>query len=162
MIFGPQNTEFIGTSLDRLGTAYDLGIRVLQLTYQRQNWVGSGCGERVDGGLTTFGRAFVREMNELGIVVDISHCGQVTGVDAIEASSAPVIVSHGHPNADRAARPGEGRPPARRAGGEGRRDRADRAVDVLLPARRSRPAARASPTSRGTSSTSSSGSASTT
>jgi membrane dipeptidase len=99
VILGPQNTEFIGTSLDRLGTAHDLGIRILQLTYQRQNWVGSGCGERVDGGLTTFGRAFVRQMNELGIVVDISHSGQVTGVDAIEASTAPVIVSHGHPNA---------------------------------------------------------------
>ena len=99
IIFGPQNTEFLGTDLHLLGTAYDLGIRVLQLTYQRQNWVGSGCGERRDGGLTSFGRAFVREMNELGIVVDVSHCGQVTGRDAVDASRAPVILSHAHPNA---------------------------------------------------------------
>ncbi len=98
IIFGPQSTEFIGTSLDHLGIAYDLGIRILQLTYQRQTWVGSGCGEARDGGLTTFGHAFVREMNALGIVVDISHCGQTTGSDAIEASTTPVIVSHGHPN----------------------------------------------------------------
>ena len=98
IILGPQNTEFIGLNLDHLGTAYDLGVRVLQLTYQRQNWVGSGCGERRDAGLTNFGREVVREMNELGIVVDVSHCGQVTGADAIEWSTTPVIVSHGHPS----------------------------------------------------------------
>ena len=97
IIFGPQNTEFVGTQLEHLGTAYDLGVRILQLTYQRQNWVGSGCGERHDAGLTTFGRAFVTEMNQLGIVVDVSHCGQVTGMDAVEASQAPVILSHAHP-----------------------------------------------------------------
>jgi membrane dipeptidase len=97
IIFGPQNTEFIGTDLDILGTAYDLGVRILQLTYQRQNWVASGCGERRDGGLTMFGREFVREMNSLGIVVDVSHCGQTTGADAIEWSTTPVVVSHGHP-----------------------------------------------------------------
>jgi membrane dipeptidase len=98
IIFGPQNTEFIGTELSHLATAYDLGVRILQLTYQRQNWVGSGCGERRDGGLTNYGREFVREMNRLGIVVDVSHCGQVTGADAIETSETPVIVSHGHPS----------------------------------------------------------------
>ncbi len=98
IIFGPQNTEFLGTDLGLLGTAHDLGIRILQLTYQRQNWVGSGCGERRDGGLTMFGREFVREMNELGIVVDVSHCGQLTGRDAVEASRDPVILSHAHPN----------------------------------------------------------------
>ena len=98
IIFGPQNTEFIGTDLHVLGSAHDLGVRILQLTYQRQNWVASGCGERRDGGLTMFGRQFVRAMNELGIVVDVSHCGQVTGADAIAWSSTPVIVSHGHPS----------------------------------------------------------------
>ncbi|HUG47361.1 MAG TPA: membrane dipeptidase [Candidatus Limnocylindria bacterium] len=98
IIFGPQNTEFIGTDLNVLGTAYDLGVRILQLTYQRQNWVGSGCGERRDAGLSMFGRELVSEMNELGIVVDVSHCGQVTGADAIEVSRTPVVVSHGHPS----------------------------------------------------------------
>jgi len=98
IILGPQNVEFIGTNLKLLGTTYDLGVRILQLTYQRQNMVGSGCGERRDAGLTHFGRTLVREMNALGIVVDISHCGPVTGRDAIEVSTTPVIVSHGHPS----------------------------------------------------------------
>jgi membrane dipeptidase len=99
IIFGPQNTEMIGTDLSLLGTFYDLGVRVLQLTYQRQNWVGAGCGERRDGGLTRFGRDLVREMNALGIVVDVSHGGAVTARDAIEFSTTPVIFSHAHPAA---------------------------------------------------------------
>lgn len=99
IIFGPQNTEMIGTDLDFLGTFYDLGVRVLQLTYQRQNWVGCGCGEERDGGVTKFGREMIREMNDLGIVVDVSHCGSVTARDAMEISSTPVIFSHAHPKA---------------------------------------------------------------
>jgi membrane dipeptidase len=99
VIFGPQNTEMIGTDLAFLGTFYDLGVRILQLTYQRQNWVGSGCGEKRDGGLTTFGRKMVGAMDELGILVDLSHCGAVTSRDAIELSRNPVIFSHAHPSA---------------------------------------------------------------
>jgi membrane dipeptidase len=98
IILGPQNTEFIGTDIAYLGTAYDLGVRILQLTYQRQNWVGSGCGEERDGGLSTFGRQLVREMDSLGMVVDLSHCGAQTAEDAIRTSRHPVIFSHAHPN----------------------------------------------------------------
>ncbi|HUG47353.1 MAG TPA: membrane dipeptidase [Candidatus Limnocylindria bacterium] len=99
IIFGPQNTEFIGTEMDKLVAAYELGVRVLQLTYQRQNWVGAGCGEANDGGLSTFGRALVKQMDELGIVVDLSHCGAQTSAQAIELSANPVIFSHAHPYA---------------------------------------------------------------
>jgi membrane dipeptidase len=99
IIFGPQNTEMLGTDLDLLGTFYDLGVRILQLTYQRQNWVGSGCGERRDAGLTRFGHDLVHEMNALGIVVDVSHCGPITARDAMEFSTTPVIFSHAHPYA---------------------------------------------------------------
>jgi membrane dipeptidase len=99
IIFGPQNTEFVGTDLRKLEAAYVLGVRILQLTYQRQNWVGSGCGERRDAGLTTFGRSLVRHMDELGIVVDLSHCGIETTAEAIELSSNPVVFSHAHPAA---------------------------------------------------------------
>jgi membrane dipeptidase len=99
IIFGPQNTEFIGTDLRKLEAAYELGVRVLQLTYQRQNWVGAGCGEARDAGLTTFGRALVQEMADLGIVVDLSHCGAETSAQAIKASPHPVIFSHAHPAA---------------------------------------------------------------
>ena len=97
IIFGPQNTEMLGKDLDNLGTFYDLGVRVLQLTYQYQNYVGAGCGETHDAGLTTFGRRFVKEMNALKIVVDVSHGGRQTALDAMEVSSTPVIISHAHP-----------------------------------------------------------------
>ncbi len=97
IILGPQNTEMMGAELSLLGTFHDLGVRVLQLTYQRQNWIGTGCGEKVDGGLSTYGRRFVQEMNELGIVVDVSHCGEQTGADAAAVSKKPVIFSHAHP-----------------------------------------------------------------
>lgn len=99
VIYGPQNTEMIGTDLAFLGTFYDLGVRILQLTYQRQNWVGSGCGEKRDGGLTGFGRKLVSAMDAMGIVVDLSHVGAATSRDAIELSRNPVILSHAHPNA---------------------------------------------------------------
>jgi len=99
IIFGPQNTEFIGTDMARLEAAYVLGVRVLQLTYQRQNWVGAGCGEADDAGLSNFGRALVDEMAQLGIVVDLSHCGANTSAQAIERSPHPVIFSHAHAHA---------------------------------------------------------------
>lgn len=99
IIFGPQNTEFLGTDLSRLGLFHDLGVRVMQLTYQRQNWVGSGCGEPNDGGLSLFGRELVTAMDEAGIVVDLSHCGTRTAADAIQLSENPVVFSHAHPNA---------------------------------------------------------------
>ncbi|MEO8511430.1 MAG: membrane dipeptidase [Chloroflexota bacterium] len=99
IIFGPQNTDFLGTDLNLLGTFYDVGVRVMQLTYQRQNAVGSGCGERRDAGLSTFGRELVAEMDAMGIVVDLSHCGAVTAADAIATSRNPVIFSHAHPAA---------------------------------------------------------------
>ena len=99
IVFGPQNTDFLGSDLSLLGTFYDAGVRVLQLTYQRQNYVGSGCGERRDAGLTTFGRELVAAMDEAGIIVDLSHCGPQTAADAIETSRNPVIFSHAHPYA---------------------------------------------------------------
>jgi membrane dipeptidase len=94
IIFGPQDTEMIGLDLSLLGTFYDLGVRILQLTYQRQNWIGSGCGEKSDDGLSNYGRQFIKEMNQLGIVVDVSHCGQRTSVEAMEASEKPIFVTH--------------------------------------------------------------------
>lgn len=94
IIFGPQDTEMIGADLDLLGTFYDLGVRVLQLTYQRQNLIGSGCGESVDTGVSDFGKSFIRSMNELGILIDVSHSGERTGLDAMQISSKPVVVTH--------------------------------------------------------------------
>lgn len=71
-----------------------LGLRYMQLAYNTQNHVGSGCEEPVDGGLTRFGRRVVREMNRHGVIVDGSHTGKRTFLDAMELSERPVIVSH--------------------------------------------------------------------
>jgi membrane dipeptidase len=94
IIFGPQNTEMCGLDLDLIGTFGDLGVRIMQLTYQRQNWIGTGCGEKSDDGLTHYGRQFVKAMNQYGMVVDASHCGQKTTVDAMEASDKPIMITH--------------------------------------------------------------------
>jgi len=99
IVFGPQNSEFIGTDIDKLDVFYQLGMRIMQLTYQRQNWVGTGCGEPEDGGLTSFGRELVREMNERGIVIDLSHCGTATAMQTFELSSKPAVFTHAHANA---------------------------------------------------------------
>ncbi len=71
-----------------------LGARMMHLTYNRQNPIGSGCGETADAGLTDFGRAAVREMNRLGIVIDLAHTGWQTSLDAARCSAQPVVISH--------------------------------------------------------------------
>lgn len=99
VILGPQNIPYFERDLTFLMTFHRLGVRIIQLTYQHRNQVGNGCGERVDEGLSNFGIEVVQEMNCLGIVVDLSHCGPKTSADAIEHSSEPVIFSHSHPYA---------------------------------------------------------------
>jgi len=94
IIMGFQDSEHFGRDLDKLQWFYDLGIRIIQLTYNLRNFVGSGCTERADGGLSLFGVEVVKRMNQLGILVDVSHCGYQTTMDAIEISSAPVAVTH--------------------------------------------------------------------
>jgi len=71
-----------------------LGVRIMQLTYQYRNLVGDGSGEPGNAGLSRFGHALIRRMNELGIVIDLAHVGGRTTVEAIQASRHPAIVSH--------------------------------------------------------------------
>ena len=71
-----------------------LGQRIVQLTYNERSAVGCGCLEVVDTGLTQFGRICIREMNHLGLIVDLAHGGERTTLDAISFSTAPIIVSH--------------------------------------------------------------------
>jgi len=85
IIFGPQNADYIENKLYLLEVYHKLGIRIIQLTYNENNQLGAGCVEKVDPGLNMFGHAVVKEMNRLGIVVDLSHCGINTTNDAIEA-----------------------------------------------------------------------------
>jgi microsomal dipeptidase-like Zn-dependent dipeptidase len=74
-----------------------LGIRFMQLTYNNQSLLGAGWSEPQDGGVTLMGREVIREMNRLGMVIDLSHAGERTALDAVGLSSRPVVVSHANP-----------------------------------------------------------------
>ncbi len=73
---------------------YQLGIRMMHLTYNRRNMIGDGCGEPTDGGLSDFGRAVVKEMNRVGVIVDIAHSGWQTSLEAAQLSERPMVASH--------------------------------------------------------------------
>ena len=94
MIFGFQDTAPIGDDLGMLATYHELGVRIIQLTYNTPNLVGCGCQSAQDTGLTAFGREAVHEMNRLGILVDLSHCGPATTMGAIAWSQKPVAITH--------------------------------------------------------------------
>ena len=84
----------IGNVLNRVDVLYNAGIRLAGLTYSRKAYIGDGIFERNDGGLSDFGLEVVQRMNELGMVVDVSHASFRTAMDAIEASKTPVTFSH--------------------------------------------------------------------
>lgn len=94
IILGWQNTSGIDDDISNLVLFRDLGVKVMQLTYNTQNLVGSGCWESRDGGLSDFGRDVVAEMNRLRILIDLSHVGARTSDDAIRHSKAPVAYTH--------------------------------------------------------------------
>ena len=94
VVFGFQNATMLEGRLENLDPLHELGARCIQLTYNSQNRLGSGCTERVDGGLSDFGVAVVERLNELGIVVDLSHCGRRTSMDGIEVSESPAAFTH--------------------------------------------------------------------
>jgi len=84
----------IPRNLSAIDAAYAKGLRSLMLTYNRMDNVGVGCTERVDAGLSMFGLDVVRHCNELGMIVDVSHCGHLTTLDACRASKKPVNANH--------------------------------------------------------------------
>ena len=94
LILGFQDTIPIGGNLTQLWIYYKLGLRILQLTGMFRNAVGDGCYEPGNRGLTRFGKQVVREANRMGIVVDLSHVGERSSLEAAELSEAPVIFSH--------------------------------------------------------------------
>ncbi len=93
IILGFQNAHAFEDNLGYIEAFADMGVRVVQLCYNTQNLVGTGCYER-DGGLSGFGREVIAEMNRVGIMVDLSHVGGATSEEAILASSKPVCYSH--------------------------------------------------------------------
>lgn len=99
VIFDFQDTTPFGSDLGRIELFRNLGLRVVQLTYNLRNLVGDGCTERYKTGLTYYGIEVVGRLNELNMAVDVSHCSQQVGWDAIEASTSPVIITHSASNA---------------------------------------------------------------
>ncbi len=73
---------------------FQLGVRMMHLTYNRRNMIGDGCGEPANAGLSDFGRSVVAEMNRLGVIVDIAHSGWQTSLEAAKASKKPMVASH--------------------------------------------------------------------
>jgi membrane dipeptidase len=96
-----QGTEAIGRDLANVGAYYKLGVRWMLMAYNFQNNVGTGCieAEKNDLGLSAFGKDLIREMNRVGMIVDCSHSGYRTTMDAMSASARPCIFSHSNPRA---------------------------------------------------------------
>jgi len=98
IVFGFQNTAPVEHNLDLFGTFRDLGVCVMQLTYNLQNYIGCGYWEEKDTGISSrFGRSAIAEMNDVGILIDLSHCGERTTLEAIELSARPVAITHANP-----------------------------------------------------------------
>ena len=93
IILGLQNAEHFRTVAD-VKPFHDLGQRCAQLTYNTQNYYGSGSTERGDGGVSGAGVQLIQKMNEVGMLVDVSHCGDRTTLDAIELSKRPIAITH--------------------------------------------------------------------
>lgn len=94
VILGWQNISPIENDFERLEVFQSLGVRIVQLAYNLRNLVANGCYEENDEGLSTFGRLTVEKLNELGMLIDLSHVGDRSCLDTIERSSAPVAITH--------------------------------------------------------------------
>nr|WP_295971914.1 membrane dipeptidase [uncultured Bacillus sp.] len=89
-----EAASILENEIDRVDVLYGLGVRCMGITYNEANTLGSGLIEKKDSGLTKFGYKVVGRMNRLGMVIDISHCGDQTSLDVIEASETPVFITH--------------------------------------------------------------------
>lgn len=93
IMMGVQNSDHFRRPED-VKTFHQLGQRTSQLTYNSQNFIGTGGTDRVDGGVSDFGAAIIAAMNAAGMLVDVSHCGDRTTLDAIELSKQPIAITH--------------------------------------------------------------------
>jgi len=93
IIMGVQNSDHLRRPED-VKYFYQIGQRCSQLTYNSQNLLGSGSTERVDGGVSDLGAEIIGAMNEVGMLVDVSHCGDRTTLDAIAISPKPIAITH--------------------------------------------------------------------
>ena len=97
VFFGSQNPSCIEDDIGLVEVLHTLGLRFMQLTYNNQSLLATGCYESDDTGLTRMGRGVVAEMNRVGMVVDMSHSGERSTLQAIEHSSRPIAITHANP-----------------------------------------------------------------
>ena len=98
ILLGTQNTSPLEDRLRFVELFHDMGMRVMQLTYNNQNAYGGSCYEPSDSGLSRAGRQLVREMNRVGMVIDLSHVGDRTSADVVAHSQRPVAITHANPH----------------------------------------------------------------
>lgn len=98
LVFGTQNTSPLEDDLSLVEVFSELGVKIMQLTYNNQNMIGSSCYENNDTGLSRFGRLVIEEMNRVGMIIDLSHVGDRTTLDTIAHSSRPVSITHANPD----------------------------------------------------------------
>ena len=96
--FHTQHGSIIENDLRLLETLHQMGLRVFGLCYSIRNHIADGCNEITDAGLSAFGQRVVKKCNELGIVIDLSHVGHQSSLEAIELSNDPTIFSHSNAN----------------------------------------------------------------
>ena len=94
IFFGFQNCSPIEDDIGLIEKVYDLGARFMQLTYNNQSLLATGCYEKNDSGVTRMCKEAIKEMNSLGLVVDMSHSAEKSTFDAIELSSKPIAITH--------------------------------------------------------------------
>ena len=97
IFFGFQNCSPIEDDIYLIEKVHKLGCRFMQLTYNNQSLLATGCYEKIDSGVTNFGKEAIWEMNKVGIVVDMSHSGEKSTFDAIELSQKPIAITHANP-----------------------------------------------------------------
>jgi membrane dipeptidase len=98
IFFGFQNPSPIEDDIGLVEICHQLGVRFMQLSYNNQSLLATGCYEAEDPGLTRMGRAVVAEMNRVGLVIDMSHSAERSTLEAIETSRRPIAITHANPH----------------------------------------------------------------
>ena len=98
IFFGFQNCSPIEDDINLVEKVHNLGCRFMQLTYNNQSLLATGCYEKIDSGVTNFGREAIKEMNRVGVVIDMSHSAEKSTFDAINLSDKPIAITHANPS----------------------------------------------------------------
>jgi len=98
IFFGFQNCSPIEDDINLVEKVHNLGARFMQLTYNNQSLLATGCYEKNDSGVTRMGKEVIKEMNKIGLVVDMSHSAEKSTFDAIEVATKPIAITHANPS----------------------------------------------------------------